>query len=259
MEFGMPFLLETNTLEECVNLCKELGLQFIELNMNFPQCQLEEISTDDINAFCEEMGIYFTIHVEESLNVCDFNPRVKKAYLDTMLECIALAKKIKAPIINMHLAEGIYITLPNRKTYLFNEYRDSYLGNMKTFRDLCEKAIGESGIIIAIENTNGFQDHEKIAVEILLESQCFGLTLDIGHSHVVGDCDLPLYDRYKERLVHMHAHDAKGKKNHLGFGNGEIDLRQRLRMAKEANARVVLEVKTIEALKDTVKCLQRYL
>ena len=46
MEFGMPFLMETDTLEECARLCSQLGLGFIELNMNFPQCQLPELSAD---------------------------------------------------------------------------------------------------------------------------------------------------------------------------------------------------------------------
>ena len=32
MEFGMPFLMETDTLEECARLCSQLGLGFIELN-----------------------------------------------------------------------------------------------------------------------------------------------------------------------------------------------------------------------------------
>ena len=35
MDFGMPTLIENKTLEENIALCKELGLQFIELNMNF--------------------------------------------------------------------------------------------------------------------------------------------------------------------------------------------------------------------------------
>lgn len=46
MEYGMPFLMETDTLEECARLCSHLGLDFIELNMNFPQCQLPELQAD---------------------------------------------------------------------------------------------------------------------------------------------------------------------------------------------------------------------
>ena len=41
--------------------------------------------------------------------------------------------------------------------------------------------------------------------------------------------------------------------NHLALGDGEIDLIERLKIAKECNARCVLETKTIEALKKSVE------
>lgn len=251
MDFGMPFLIETGSREECVRLCKKLGLKFIEWNMNFPQCQLGCLDAVWLNEVSQKEGIYFTIHLDENLNISDFNPRVRKAYLETTLETIELAKKIKAPIINMHLAKGIYITLPDKKRFLFEEYSDFYYENMLAFRNACEQAIGSAKIRIAIENTDGFMAYEKKAVKLLLESSCFGLTLDIGHSHAAGDVDIPFYEENRERLIHMHAHDALGTRNHLAFGDGEIDLGQRLLLAENAGCRVVLETKTIEALRKT--------
>ena len=43
MDFGMPVLLELDTLEQNAALCRELGLSFVELNMNLPQYQLGEM------------------------------------------------------------------------------------------------------------------------------------------------------------------------------------------------------------------------
>lgn len=43
LTFGMPTLIETNTLEECVDLCKQLNLSFLELNMNLPAYQLHRM------------------------------------------------------------------------------------------------------------------------------------------------------------------------------------------------------------------------
>lgn len=40
MDFGMPTLIENKNLEENISLCRELGLQFVELNMNFPMYQI---------------------------------------------------------------------------------------------------------------------------------------------------------------------------------------------------------------------------
>lgn len=36
MQFGMPTLIENRNLEENAELCSELGLDFLELNMNMP-------------------------------------------------------------------------------------------------------------------------------------------------------------------------------------------------------------------------------
>lgn len=47
LEFGMPTLIENCTLEENVALCRELELDFIELNMNMPQYQIEQLEQTD--------------------------------------------------------------------------------------------------------------------------------------------------------------------------------------------------------------------
>lgn len=39
----------------------------------------------------------------------------------------------------------------------------------------------------AIENTDGYKEYEHKAIEYLLESPCFVLTWDIGHSKAIGD------------------------------------------------------------------------
>ena len=136
MEYGMPFLMETDTLEECARLCSHLGLDFIELNMNFPQCQLPELQADRLRRIMDQEHLYFTIHLDENLNVCDFNPKVRQAYLETAVETIELAKAIGAPVINMHLAKGIYLTLPGRKEYLFKRMKRS-IGNILRNLERC--------------------------------------------------------------------------------------------------------------------------
>ena len=44
MQYGMPTLIENHTLEENAALCEELGLKFIELNMNFPEYQIDRLA-----------------------------------------------------------------------------------------------------------------------------------------------------------------------------------------------------------------------
>ena len=76
LEFGMPTLMELPELEDCARLCNELGLRFVELNMCLPQYQIDKIDPERLNRIADKYGIYYTIHLDETISPCDFNPRV---------------------------------------------------------------------------------------------------------------------------------------------------------------------------------------
>ena len=256
LKLGMPTLIETRTLDACAALCRELGLNFVELNMNLPQYQLDEI---DIPYFRETAGryeIFYTIHLDENLDISDFNPYISSGYRRTAAETIELAKALRSPIINMHLARGVYFTLPNRKVYLFSEYRERYLKSISDFRDMCEDKIGGADIMICIENCDGFTEFQQEALDLLLTSPVFGLTFDTGHDHSCGGLDEPYILHHKPRLRHMHLHDALGKQNHLALGTGELCLDKYLALAGERDCRIVLETKTIEGLRQSVNWMR---
>lgn len=257
MDFGMPTLIENRDLEENITLCRELGLQFIELNMNVPLFQTEQLEeTKKLRRLAAENGIYFTIHLDENLNVCDFNTLVADAYMETVERVLAAAKEIGAPLLNMHTHQGVYFTLPDRKVYLFDTYRKEYMESFARFRELCERVAKDSGIKICIENTDGYKDFEKEAIDYLLQSEMFALTWDIGHSHGCGNVDEAFLMERKDRLHHFHIHDGKGSKNHLTLGTGEIDLVGRIGLAKAGGCRCVVETKTVEALRQSVAWLR---
>ena len=257
MDFGMPTLIENKNLEENVFLCKELGLQFVELNMNFPMYQVPQLEeTVYLKNLAQENGIYFTIHLDENLNVCDFNPLVADAYMETVERMLIAAAEMDAPLLNMHMNHGIKVTLPDRKVHLFGEYRNVYMENFMRFREMCEKTAGDSGVKICIENTDGYQDFEREAIDYLLQSEMFALTWDIGHSHACENVDEPFLMQRKDRLYHFHIHDAKGTGNHRTLGSGEINLAQRIGLAQSAGCRCVVETKTIEALRQSVAWLR---
>lgn len=321
MQFGMPTLIENHTLEDNIRLCRRLGLQFLELNMNFPEYQIHELeSIDRFYQSADEAGLYYTIHLDENCNIADFNMLVADAYLETIRRTIEAAKRLiplrdkygyplrseqRKPlqnehgtplrdeqgkplqneygtplqdergklselgqgiesqplVLNMHMHHGIYITLPDRKVQMYDRDFDTYMKSFIRFRSLCEEWIGDSDIIITIENTDGFRSYEKKAIEYLLGSDKFGLTWDIGHSKAAGENDVPFIMEHSGRLRHFHIHDGiaesigqKGR-NHLALGDGEINIQERLSIAEERNARCVLETKTITALEKSVEYL----
>lgn len=255
MFFGMPTLIELNTVEDCAALCKELGLQFVELNMNLPQYQLNRIDVPYFKEIAEKYGIFYTIHLDENLDVSDFNPYIADGYRRTVMETVALAKELEIPVLNMHLSKGVYFTLPEQKVYLFDRYRSLYLNSIAAFKDLCQTVIDSSKIKICVENCDGFRGFQKEALDILLESPVFGLTYDIGHDHGCGGVDAPYILARQDKLCHMHMHDAIGKKNHMALGTGEMDIAKFLTLAAEQNCRVVLETKTVRGLRESVQWL----
>ncbi len=257
MSFGMPTLIETATLEECAELCAELELDFIELNMNLPQYQLQKIDADYFRSIADKYGIYYTIHLDENLNVSDFNPYVAEAYMKTVANAIEIAKQLGIRVINMHISKGVYFTLPDRKVFLFSEYIEQYLKSIALFRDMCENAVGDADIKICIENCDGYEEFQKEAIELLLKSKVFALTFDVGHNHGIGGTDEEFVMKHKDRLQHIHLHDAQGKKNHLALGTGEMDIEKYIILANKYNCRVVLETKTVDGLMQSVKWLKK--
>lgn len=254
--YGMPTLIETASVDECAALCSELGLSFVELNMNLPQYQPGVIDVGHFRRTAEDYGIYYTIHLDENLNISDFNPYIAEAYMRTVLDTIELAKSLDIPVLNMHISHGVYFTLPDRKVYLFDVYAERYLDSMRNFRDRCQSAIGSSDITICIENSSGYTDIEKQAIEILLSSPVFALTLDIGHNHSSAGRDEPFILSHSQRLRHIHMHDSAAGRDHLVLGEGELDIRSYVRLAKTYSCRVVLETKTIAGLRRSVDWLR---
>ncbi len=146
---------------------------------------------------------------------------------------IEIAKQLNIPIINMHMNHGVYFTLPDKKVRLYEMYKDNYMQSVLAFKRLCEKSIGSFNIKIVIENTNGYFQYEKEAISLLLDSNVFGLTWDIGHSNAVNNMDEEFIMLHESKLTHFHIHDGLGKCNHMTLGTGKIDLRQRLQVAEK--------------------------
>ena len=90
MQYGMPTLIENKTLAENISLCKELGLDFIELNMNFPEYQIDKLEkVTDFYKAADDAEIYY--------KVGDVIPEVKSS-LDRSGHVIVIADTVKDAI-----------------------------------------------------------------------------------------------------------------------------------------------------------------
>ena len=57
LKLGMPAMVEMTTAEDGAKLCRELNLDFLELNINFPQFTLDQLDVAHLKALAKEYGI----------------------------------------------------------------------------------------------------------------------------------------------------------------------------------------------------------
>ena len=250
LKFGMPTLLEMAEIAECAGLCRELGFDFIEMNMNLPQYQVQNLDAGYLKKVAREYGVGYTIHLDENMNFAEFNPYLADAHIRTVTETIAVAKELEIPVLNMHMPLGVYFTLPEGKVYLLEQYGQLYRQRAEQFRDACTRAIGSSGIRIAVENWSGYAPWQIPVLDILLESPAFGLTFDVGHNFCKQGMDEPVILQRREKLCHMHLHDVRdGCRDHQALGTGDLDIAKCLALAEECATTVVVETKTVAGLR----------
>ena len=253
MDFGMPTLLELDTLEDNVALCKELGLKFVEINCNVPEFQVENMDPEKLLELSRTSGVYFTFHLDEYLSVTDPNMKISEAYIQSVINSIEFAKKAKIPNLTMHFINGVVFTLPHKKVYVYEKYSDYYLARLRVFRDRVSEAIGDADVKLCIENVTGFETYMKQGIEMLLESSAFGLTYDCGHNHRYHQVDHAFLGLHQDRINHMHLHDCIGLNDHQALETGDLDLRKELEFVDGKAKRVVIEVKTVEGLRNSVR------
>lgn len=256
MFFGMPTLVECKNLEECVMLASKLKLDFVEINTSFPEYVYGKFDTEYALALAEKEGIFYTIHADESLNPFDFNEKVSETYFEIMRDTIKIAKEIKAKAINLHLQKGIYVTLPEKVILLTDVYHDIYINSVKRFISMCESELVGTDIKIVIENvdSNAFSSSQIDALELFMQSDAFGLTLDTGHECKLKFADSHIFEKYPQKLWHMHLHDCKSGSPHLPLGVGEVEIEKKLSILKGDTC--LIEVKTISGLIESVNYLK---
>ncbi|HOK27973.1 MAG TPA: hypothetical protein PLI21_03000, partial [Methanomassiliicoccaceae archaeon] len=119
---GMPALIEIPALNDLIDLCQELELSFIELNMNMPENCPEELDPLEVRDASRSYGIEFTLHSPDELDLGSLHPTVREGHLEAMREVLGWSAQAGIKVLNMHLSPGIYFTLPDQKVWIYERY-----------------------------------------------------------------------------------------------------------------------------------------
>lgn len=259
MRLGTPSLIEFHSAEENIRFCAKSGLSFFEMNLTFPWFQSDKVDVRRLVGLGEEYGIGYTLHFHDQLNPFDFSPELRRGSLDNVRYGLDLAGKLNASRITMHMIRGMYSSVNGEKVYAYDVCEDEYLDHVDKFVEVCDEEMGGMDTIYCIENTNGFKDYQKDAIERMLQNPHFGLTFDIGHNYKASENDEAFILDHSDRLRHFHIHDVTPIANHVALGDGIIDLEKYMAMLKRFDGcSAVIEVKESKALTKSIGFLKSH-
>lgn len=241
IKLGMPILYEYDNLNDNLLLAKKLGLDFIELNLNFGYCR-NEMENGSIDKLLKKYDLEATLHFYDEADFASYN-EVVNAY-KVLLKKYLLIGKNYLKKINIHINVGPIVTISGEKNYIYEKEYDSYIKRLKNnlleIKMLCENC----GIDLVLENTNTPKFIQETFKE--LAKSGFKFTYDIGHDNT---------DNYMIREIfsmlsfgEFHFHDGNTKKCHLALNDGNMDLKFFKDIAVSNQAYVLLEVKSANDL-----------
>lgn len=256
-KIGMPALVECDSLTDLVDLCLELNLDFIELNMNLPYNFIENIDPISLKKIRKETNIEFTMHMPDEADLGTFYRSVRDGFVDLFLDTIDWSFEAGVKLLNLHIIEGAKMTLPHKKVYIYDKYSQEYLENfIKSIQTLSERA-EKRDVILAIENSHNFG---KTYIQKVLDKSItypnIKLTWDAGHDAISNFTDKKYLMNNIGKIAHMHLHDAKGKNDHQIPFQGELDIKELIDFAKKQGLSMLVEVKTKEALRKSIEVLK---
>jgi len=259
MKLGIPTLIELPNIKAHLELCKLWGLDFVEINMTYPDYQPENLKAKVIREYKRKYNIDFSLHLPEDLNPASFHSEVRHAYCNRLVEMMYWAAEAEIKVVNVHLPKGIYISLPKRKMFLYDEHFEYYLQCMISAVESIIPIAEKYGISFCIENCGDFGNkYQKALLESVLHHKQVGITWDVGHDYSSKYKDFEVIDKYIDKVRHIHLHDSNGQRDHLSLGTGEIDIPRIYKFSEERNISMVIEVKSKKALIRSISHLEQF-
>jgi sugar phosphate isomerase/epimerase len=249
IKIGMPQLYEFDTIEDNLVLAKKLGVDFIELNLNFGYCR-SEMEAKTVADLLKKYDIEATLHFYDEADLGSYD-EVVDAYL-VHLERYARLGSDYIKQINMHLIPGPVVTISGVKNYIYEKEYDEYIARFVKNLHKAEKICNDNGIRMVIENTDNIPSYTKRTYKDLYNAG-FKFCYDIGHDHLSYDIVDEVLKEVPLEFQEFHFHDGKDRKKcHLALGEGTIDLKKFKDLTIKHDAWVNLEVKQASDLEISV-------
>lgn len=252
MKLGMPALIEMKSIEENVQLAKKLDLDFVELNLDLPYC---DINKNNLKELSQKYDIEFTIHLSEKVDIAEPNDNLRIFYLQEIEKIISIGKENNIKKYNLHLDPGIHFSLPDKKVFIYEQYIEEYKNNLKKSCEFLNQLAKKYNVEIFFENLK-LPNYLREGFKIIASYDNLFFTLDIGHDAKSGNKTQAFFEEFPNKIKHVHLHDYDGNKDHLTLGMGILDIKEKLNLVNKYSAYAVIEIKREQELIDSIKYIK---
>lgn len=218
-------------LEDAVRVLADLGYQSIAITLDHdvldPFSPYLSCELDRIGEILDRLGMHSVIETgarflldprrkhQPTLLSADPADRLRRA--DFLARSVEIARILRADAVSFWSGKP---DMPAADEDLWTRLVDGC-------QALCHVA-AKAKVRLAFEPEPGmFIDTMPRFVELhrRVGDPCFGLTLDVGHLHCMGELPIAAHlHRWKDRLWNLHIEDMRrGVHDHLMFGDGEMD------------------------------------
>jgi len=184
----------------------------------------------------------FILHAPyHGMNIACLFEAVRKASVEVMTDCFAVAAEIGAPVV---LHPG-YFAWEQEREQADRQFRIS-LGEL-------ERAARELSVSFSFENMGDMNFFNLRTPEDLAIIDGIKFTLDVGHANLNG-C-LPQF--LETKISHLHIHDNDGRRDtHSPVGEGSIMFAPVMAAMQRDHATAVIEVKTFDGVLKSIRALE---
>lgn len=200
-------------------------------------------------------GFEYTVHAPfADINIASPNRVLRKAMLKRLEKSILCARELNCKVCVFH--SGL-------KTGLSSFYPgEDWKQNLESVRNLLNFS-REQGVEIALENCpepypfllKSVKDFSRFYREL---KDDVGLVFDIGHANLNSQIK-EFLDCFSDKIVHMHAHDNRGKSDaHLGVGCGSISWASVVKAIKGIDYGGVVVVESVTRVEESLQALRKF-
>ncbi len=205
-------------LMEEVKLILELGLDYVEITVEWPNSWVDNIldNVSELFELANSYNSFYLVHSPWYLEIGHPYDDVRRGALREAFKVIDIAAKLESAYVTFHPFTPGWLAALREKAREFN---------VAGFRELVAYS-KEKGVQILVENVDHGAFRSPSDIRYLVDSvPGLLVTLDIGHTFLNGGVDkLRSYiNKLGSEIMHLHAHDNDLNRDlHLPIGAGRI-------------------------------------